>query len=81
MQNLIQAILTQIVDYPEDVHIDLIEDETGFVTITASVNPEDMGKVIGKNGRIINSIRKIIKIKAIKLGKRFSFQLTEPQNQ
>lgn len=80
MQNLTQAILTQIVDYPEDVQVSLTEDETGFVTITASVNPEDMGKVIGKNGRIINSIRKIIKIKAIKLGKRFSFQLTEPQS-
>jgi len=81
MQELAQLILTSIVDYPEDVKVTSTEDEYGFITIIASVNPEDMGRVIGKNGRIISSIRKILRIKAIKTGKRFRFDLNDPETQ
>lgn len=79
MEQLLNHILTSIVDFPEDVQISSQEDETGFINLSAQVNPEDMGKVIGKNGRIISSIRKILKIKAIKMGKRFNFELIEPE--
>jgi predicted RNA-binding protein YlqC (UPF0109 family) len=65
MKNLIEFILNHIVDFPEDVKVDEEEDERGFV-YTIHVNPEDMGKVIGKQGRVIQSIRQLAKVRAVK---------------
>lgn len=79
MQVLLQFILENIVDHPEDIKIESEESEFGFINLKLSVNPEDMGKVIGKKGKIIGSIRKILKIKAIKLGKRFNLELIDSE--
>jgi predicted RNA-binding protein YlqC (UPF0109 family) len=55
------------VDHPDDVSVDedVSEDKT---TLTIHVNSEDMGKVIGKSGRIIRAIRDLIKLMAAKQG-------------
>lgn len=65
MKDTLTYLVTAIVDHPEDVVIDerQVEDMTVF---TLHVNPEDMGKIIGKGGRIIRSIRDLIKILAAK---------------
>ncbi len=65
MKETLTYLVTAIVDHPEDVVIDerQVEDMTVF---TLHVNPEDMGKIIGKGGRIIRSIRDLIKILAAK---------------
>jgi len=65
MKNLLEFILNHLVDHPEDVRIEEAESEEGFV-YTIFVNPEDMGRVIGKNGRIIQSIRNLAKVRAVK---------------
>jgi len=65
MKNLLEFILNHLVDHPEDVRIEETESEEGF-TYTIFVNPEDMGRVIGKNGRIIQSIRNLAKVRAVK---------------
>lgn len=69
MKNLLEYILIHLVQYPEDVKIDETEDERGFL-YTIHVNPEDVGRVIGKGGAVIHSIRNIGKIRAIKEGIR-----------
>lgn len=69
MKNLLEYILIHLVQYPEDVVIDETEDERGFL-YTIHVNPEDVGRVIGKGGAVIHSIRNIGKIRAIKEGIR-----------
>jgi predicted RNA-binding protein YlqC (UPF0109 family) len=69
MKNLLEFILIHIVSHPEDVQVNEEQDEEGaFYTIT--VNPEDIGRVIGKNGSVIHSIRTICKVRAVKEGTR-----------
>ncbi|NMB56331.1 KH domain-containing protein [Candidatus Beckwithbacteria bacterium] len=79
MEKLLRFILENIVDHPEDIKIQTKESEYGYNLIEFEVNPEDMGRIIGKGGKIISSIRKIIKIKAMKLGKRVNINLLEPE--
>lgn len=78
MIDLVKYIVTQIVDSPEDIQIDEQVDENNTVIITLSVNPNDMGKVIGKGGKIIGAVRELVKVKAIKQGKRVRVILQDP---
>lgn len=74
MEELIKYILNKIVDHPGDFKIESLQNE-GLVTITAKLNPEDMGKVIGKGGKTISAIRSLVKILAAKDQKRFNFNV------
>lgn len=78
MEELIKYILNKIVDHPGDLKIESQENE-GLVTITAKLNPDDMGKVIGKGGKTINSIRSLAKVLASKVQKRCNLNV-EPLN-
>ncbi|AZU61497.1 KH domain-containing protein [Neobacillus mesonae] len=59
MKELIQTIVKPLVDFPEDIKVDAIEDETR-ITYHLSVNKADMGKVIGKQGRVAKAIRTVV---------------------
>jgi predicted RNA-binding protein YlqC (UPF0109 family) len=69
MKNLLEFILIHIVTFPDDVRVDESEGE-GETVYTITVNPEDLGRVIGKRGNIIQSIRSIAKVRAMKEHKR-----------
>jgi uncharacterized protein len=77
MKNLLEFILIHLVDNPEEVKIEITEDDRG-TTYLIHVHPDDMGKVIGKKGSVINAIRNIAKIRAIKEGIRPYITLAEP---
>ena len=77
MQALLQFILEGIVDNPKDIIINTSEDQYGFTTYDVSINPNDMGKIIGKNGKTISAIRKILKIRSMKTGKKFQLNLID----
>lgn len=56
---LLNQILVSIVDYPEEVKIDRVVDPVGTL-LTVNVNPYDVGRVIGKQGTMINAIRTVL---------------------
>lgn len=80
MLNLTQYLVGHLVDNPQAVVIKEDIDESGTHILTITTDPADMGKVIGKGGKIINAIRELVKVKAIKQGLRVRIILTD-QNQ
>lgn len=59
MKELIETIVKPLVDFPEDVQVKVVEEDQR-VTYRLSVNKEDMGKVIGKQGRVAKAIRTVV---------------------
>ncbi len=80
MKNLIEFILNRIVDHPADVAVEETEDDRGHL-YTIHVHEDDMGRVIGRHGVVINAIRAIVKIRAIKENIRASVKLAEPESE
>jgi predicted RNA-binding protein YlqC (UPF0109 family) len=76
MKETLTYILQAIVDSPDAVSVEEHEEE-GTHQFIITVAKEDMGKVIGKEGKVIRSIRNIMKIKAIKENKRINITLAE----
>ncbi|WKZ30007.1 MAG: KH domain-containing protein [Candidatus Dojkabacteria bacterium] len=69
MKELVEYIVRQIVENPDSVVINETVDETGKIMLEIHTDPADTGIVIGKQGKNINAIRSLVKIKAIKEGK------------
>ncbi|MBT2725946.1 KH domain-containing protein [Neobacillus sp. C211] len=59
MKQLVETIVKPLVDFPEDVRVDVVEDDNR-VTYQLFVNKTDMGKVIGKQGRVAKAIRTVV---------------------
>ncbi len=76
MKKALDFLVTSIVDKPEKVKIEE-QEQGGIVNFTISVDKDDMGKVIGKNGRIIKALRNVMKIPAIRNGKKIYVNLSE----
>jgi len=76
MKDTLHYIITAIVDLPDAVQIEEKE-EDGILNLIVTVAPEDMGKIIGKEGKVIRSIRNIMKIKAMKHDVRINVSLAE----
>lgn len=76
MKQALQYIVSNLVDNSKDVVINEEESE-GIINFTISVAKEDMGKVIGKEGRVIRAIRNVLKIPAIKQGKRINVSIAD----
>jgi len=76
MKELVEFIVRSLVDHPDQVSVEEIEDKSETV-LELSVASSDMGRVIGKGGRVINSIRAMAQIAAAKQGRRISLELVE----
>lgn len=80
MKDTLHYIVASIVDDPDAVKIDQSEID-GIINLIITVAKSDMGKVIGKEGKVIRSIRNIMKIKAMKQDIRINITLAEiPQD-
>ncbi len=69
MKELVEILAKSLVDNPEEVQINEVIGEQSII-LELKVAPEDMGKVIGKQGRIAKAIRTVVKAAAIKEDKR-----------
>jgi predicted RNA-binding protein YlqC (UPF0109 family) len=68
MKDLLEYLAKALVDNPEDVHVEAIEGERSVI-LQLKVNNDDIGKVIGKQGKIAQALRTIVKAAATKQGK------------
>ena len=67
ISGLVESIVIPLVDHVDDVQITSHQDDDGTVLIEVSVNEEDAGKVIGRQGRVIKSIRTLARAAASRM--------------
>jgi predicted RNA-binding protein YlqC (UPF0109 family) len=78
MKDLIEYIAKSLVDHPDEVQVK----QSGGgsrVRIELSVSKDDMGRVIGKGGKVANSIRTLLRVAAEREGKQATLDVVEPQ--
>lgn len=78
MKQLIQEIIQALVDHPESLQVDVITESDSSV-IRVRVAHDDIGKVIGKQGRTARSLRTILGAASMKLHHRFALDIIEDQ--
>lgn len=77
MKTLIEYIAKSLVEHPEEVRIR--ENANGVrVRLELSVSKDDMGRIIGKSGKVANSIRTLLRLSAEQEGKQATLDVTEP---
>jgi len=74
LKELVELIARSLVDNPAMVKVNEVSSEQSIL-LELSVAPEDMGKVIGKQGRIAKAIRTVVKAAAIKESKRVTVEI------
>ncbi len=77
MKDFLLLLVKNIVTNPKDVAVSEKTDTTGSILLELKVNPDDIGLVIGKGGKVIKSLRNLVKVKAIFEKKRVSIVLLE----
>ena len=76
MKDLVEYVVKSLVDNPDDVHVVEVPGKASTI-IELEVAASDMGRIIGKGGRVIDSIRTIVQIRAVKEGQRVELELLE----
>jgi uncharacterized protein len=76
LQELLEYLARSLVDSPDEVSVQATETET-TVVLELSVAKDDVGKVIGKQGRIARALRTIIKASAVRDGKRAIVEIVD----
>ncbi|MCJ7804702.1 KH domain-containing protein, partial [Patescibacteria group bacterium] len=77
-KEFVENVVKAIVDHPDDVKTKRSVDEMG-VLIELTVHPEDMGKIIGKEGRTAKSIRTLLRVLGAKNNARVNLKIVEPE--
>ncbi|MCI5993954.1 MAG: KH domain-containing protein [Clostridiales bacterium] len=77
MKELLLYMAKSLVDNPDSVRVDEIEGDGDTTVLELRVAPEDMGKLIGRQGRIAREIRTIIKSVAQRTGKKVTVEIVD----
>lgn len=74
MEQLVGVIAKALVDHPDDVRVEVVEKEH-LIVYELSVHSDDVGKVIGKQGRIAKALRTVVASAAVKMDKRVTVDI------
>ena len=76
VKDLILYIIQQLVDKPEAISLEESETEQGII-VRLRVDPEERGKIIGKEGKMARSIRTLVHIVSLKVGKKILLEIVD----
>ena len=76
MKELVEVMAKALVDHPGEVSVTETE-EDGIVKVVLKVAPADMGKVIGRQGRIAKAIRAVVKAASTKTGQKVDVEISQ----
>ena len=76
MKELVEYIAKSLVDNPDSVHVNEVEGSS-MVVLELTVADSDMGRVIGKGGRVVNAIRTLVEVAAGAKGKRITLEILD----
>ena len=77
-QDFLEFVVKTLVDNPDAVKVDRVVDEMG-VLLTLDVDPQDMGKIIGRSGNTAKAIRTLLRVVGMKNSSRVNRKINEPQ--
>ncbi|MEN9852410.1 MAG: hypothetical protein RI996_353 [Candidatus Parcubacteria bacterium] len=77
-REFVEYVVKSLVDNPNDVRVDRKVDEMG-VLITLDINPDDMGKVIGRQGNTAKALRTLLRVVGMKNNARVNLKINEPE--
>ena len=77
MKEVLEIIARSLVDYPDEVDVKEVLNDDQTVTLELRVADSDMGKVIGKQGRIAKAIRTVVKAAASRENKKASVEILQ----
>ena len=77
MKEFVEYLVKRLVKYPDEVSVDVRPDGEDAETIYVKVAESDVGKVIGRQGKIIMSMRTLVKAAATKQGKKYSVEIAD----
>jgi len=76
MKELVEAVAKALVDHPEEVQVKSVQGAQ-VIVLELRVHPEDLGKVIGRQGRTAKAIRTLLGAGGLKTHKRFTLEIVE----
>ena len=79
MKELVQVIAKSLVDNPSEVHVNEIQGEQDLI-LELRVAPEDMGKVIGKQGKVAKAIRTVVKAASLNVDKKVVVEILDDKS-
>jgi predicted RNA-binding protein YlqC (UPF0109 family) len=78
MAELLAYLARELVDEPDAVRVEM-EDRDGVLVLVLHVAPDDVGKVIGRQGRIARSLRTLVRASAARDGRRVQVEIADPE--
>jgi uncharacterized protein len=77
VEEILTHLARELVDNPDQVRVERIEREDGQLVLELHVAAEDVGKVIGKQGRIARALRTVVKASSVRAGRRVHVEIAD----
>ncbi|HLX33566.1 MAG TPA: KH domain-containing protein [Gaiellaceae bacterium] len=77
MEELVAELARRLVDEPDVVRVERYEDEDGTLVFELHVAPDDVGKVIGRQGRLARALRTVVRAGGVAAGRRLALEIVD----